>query len=162
MKNMNDVVIKQADNTFVKKYKMQLFELLESSLRINLHDVKNIDDYLKERLMLMEKSILEGSAIIYFAEKNETLIGFVWAYLKNRTSKEVHITDIVVSDDYQNCHIGTNLLNTTERYCRDRNYKFITLMVSSDNLSALKLYEKNGYKEQRKLLRKVLSDDRNI
>lgn len=153
----NNLLIKRADPTFIKKYKNQIFNLLKSSIKVNFTDINNLDILINNRLFLMEKSLTENTAIIYFAEKENVLLGFVWSYLKDKLSKEVHITDVVVNDKFQNCKIGTFLLNKTENYCKEKNYKSITLMVSSDNLAALHLYEKLGYIEQRKFLRKVIN-----
>lgn len=153
----NNLLIKRADIAFIKKYKNQIFDLLKCSIKVNLTDINNLDIFIKNRLLLMEKSLTENTAIIYFAEKENILIGFAWSYLKDKLAKEVHITDVVVNDKFQNYKIGTFLLNKTENYCKEKNYKSITLMVSSDNLVALHLYEKLGYIEQRKLLRKVIN-----
>lgn len=162
MKREDSMIIKKANSAFLNKYKDQINDLLVYSIKLNLQDIYNANNFANERIKLMKQSLLDNSAIIYYVEEDETLLGFIWAYLKDATVGEIHITDIIVDKNYQSKHIGTVLLNSLENYCTLHNHKIITLLVSSDNIQALNLYKKQNFYEYRKLLRKVVNNDSNI
>jgi len=77
-----------------------------------------------------------------FNEKNE-LIAYcgTWQILE-----EAHITNIAVSPEYRRKHIGEALLKTVIDDCYKSMVKFITLEVRVNNIPAIALYEKYGFK----------------
>ena len=59
---------------------------------------------------------------------------------------KAEIEYIYVDPLYRNKNIATNLLNEMIRLLDECNINSITLEVRSDNTSAIKFYEKNGFK----------------
>ena len=59
---------------------------------------------------------------------------------------------MVVSPDMRNCGIGTNLLNTSKEYGILNNAEFLRTEVFPKNISGLRFYERNGFKEMMKTI----------
>lgn len=66
------------------------------------------------------------------------------------------VMDIVVLPEWRGKGAGHVLLTAAEEYCRDHEIPYLGLAVSSHNLKALRLYEKFGFAEERKLLVKII------
>jgi len=66
------------------------------------------------------------------------------------------IMDIVVLPEWRGKGAGHVLLEAAEDYCREHGIAYLGLAVSSHNVKALRLYEKFGFAEERKLLVKCL------
>ncbi|MCB8814096.1 GNAT family N-acetyltransferase [Desulfosporosinus shakirovi] len=62
------------------------------------------------------------------------------------------IMDIVVLPEWRGKGAGKVLLKAAEDYCREHEIPYLGLAVSSHNLKAIRLYEKFGFAEERKLL----------
>ena len=78
---------------------------------------------------------------IYVYEENESVIGFI------QLEEHYEILDIIniaVDKDNHNKNIGTKLI---EFSTKDTKAEKIMLEVRESNISAIKLYEKNGFKE---------------
>ena len=59
----------------------------------------------------------------------------------------MEITNFVVRKDMRNQGIGNTLLNELIKLTIDSKMNTIFLEVNSNNFSAIKLYEKNGFKQ---------------
>ena len=77
-------------------------------------------------------------------ENNNEILGFL-----NYDSiyDKAEIEYIYVNPSYRNNNIATNLLNEMIRLLNACNINSITLEVRSDNLCAIKFYEKNKFKK---------------
>ena len=62
-------------------------------------------------------------------------------------SSEAYVERLVVSPSYRRQGMARRLLSAAEDLARDRGKKTVGLHVTGDNLSALRLYEAEGYKE---------------
>jgi len=60
--------------------------------------------------------------------------------------------DIAVLPKWRGKGAGRMLLNAAEDYCHEHGIPYLGLAVSSHNVNALRLYEKFGFAEERKLL----------
>ncbi len=60
---------------------------------------------------------------------------------------EVNIMNIVVKKDKRNLGVGSKLLEEIIKKAIEINSKTITLEVNENNLPAIKLYEKYGFKQ---------------
>ncbi|MHB8124336.1 MAG: GNAT family N-acetyltransferase [Desulfitobacteriaceae bacterium] len=93
-----------------------------------------------------DKDTIKLGYIILYPGSIEELTGLNQAW----------IMDIAVLSSYRGYGTGTALLETAEKYCYDSGIVYLGLAVSSHNHSALQLYEKVGFAEERKLMVKVL------
>ena len=148
-----------ANELFVFNNVNKIRKLMIMSAKDNLNGLPDMYEFVDERIKLMDESLKNKSAIIFYAENSNNLLGFIWSYLRNSKTKEIHITDLVVDGTYQNQHIGSNLIIKLEEYCLYNHLNNITLMATSSNSKVLDFYSKRGFKEERRLLRKVVQND---
>lgn len=58
---------------------------------------------------------------------------------------EAYITNVAVFNEYRNHGVGRKLLQTAVKKAKSRNCEFITLEVRESNVSAISLYESEGF-----------------
>lgn len=91
------------------------------------------------------KSELENNNSQYIVAKlGENIVGFAGII---DTLDQMEITNIVVRKDMRHKGIGNTLLNELIKISIKNNKNTIFLEVNSNNLFAIKLYEKNGFKK---------------
>ena len=116
-------MIKELDN------ELNLIDELESSFNYVLKDIKN--DLSNNPF---------SHYLLYF--DNDKIVGYINYYLMY---EKLEIANFNVLDNYQNKGIGTKLIKyLIDKYsgvCEN-----ITLEVKSDNLKAIHIYEKMGFK----------------
>lgn len=119
-------------------------------MQMTLSDLDNIsstlqtcfDDFWNYNIL---KSELENPNSKYIVAKmEETIIGFAGII---DTLDQMEITNIVVRKDMRNKGIGNILLNKLIQLSKGNQKNTIFLEVNSNNLNAIKLYEKNGFKK---------------
>lgn len=90
----------------------------------------------------METEINNPDAIILVAEENNIIVGYLYAL---QTIDNIDLLSIIVDEDYRRKKIATNMLKyLVSNYCYQN--KTITLEVANSNISAIKFYEKIGFK----------------
>lgn len=91
------------------------------------------------------KSELKNNNSQYIVAKlGENIVGFAGII---DTLDQMEITNIVVRKDMRHKGIGNTLLNELIKMSIKNNKNTIFLEVNSNNLFAIKLYEKNGFKK---------------
>lgn len=93
---------------------------------------------------VFKSELLNPNSTYIVAKCNSKIVGFagIWGSVD-----DIHITNIVVKKDFRNNGIGNMLLYKLIQLCKDKNTTSITLEVNSHNVSAIKLYEKYGFKK---------------
>lgn len=114
--------------------------LVKSSSTFNppLDSYVNITEY--------SKKLKENATTIEIWEK-KVLVGLLAVYLNNEEEKRGFITNVSVLPEYQGCGLGSVLLNKILEYGREANYEEIILEVRKENIKAIKIYKKFGFKE---------------
>ena len=113
----------------------------------DLLDIKPIlsssfDDFWNYNIL---KSELENANSKYIVAKNgENIIGFAGII---DTVDVMEITNIVVRKDMRNKGVGKLLLKNLIKLSKKNNKNTIYLEVNSNNTTAIKLYENNGFKK---------------
>ena len=118
--------------------------------KMTLNDLKIIapilqsdfDNFWNENIL---KSELENNNSYYIvAKKNDSIVGFggLW-----KSIDDIHITNIVTKKAYRNKGIGKSILNELMIQAKILGYNIITLEVNENNLPAISLYKKLGFKE---------------
>lgn len=91
----------------------------------------------------------EGSrdSIMLVAKKDGKIIGN--AALSRLTRRMSHRGNfaIAVLKDYWHCGVGSSLLREILRFAKDNSFEIIDLEVRCDNTTAIRLYEKFGFKK---------------
>ena len=77
----------------------------------------------------------------FIAKENDKVIGLITGH---SYYKEVHISDLIVYEDYRNKHIGTKLVETVENYFKNKGFENINLTTYA--FQAPEFYKKCGFK----------------
>ena len=104
--------------------------------------ISDFDDFWNENIL---KSELQNPFSTYIMAKLENkIVGFAGMI---DTIDQMEITNIVVKKDYRKNGIGNILLNKLISLAKENKKTEIILEVNENNISAIKLYEKNVFKK---------------
>lgn len=78
------------------------------------------------------------------AKQNKEIVGFAGIV---KIIDEINIMNIVVKKDKRKLKIGSKLLEEIFKIAKQVNAKVITLEVNKNNIPAIKLYQKYGFKQ---------------
>jgi ribosomal-protein-alanine N-acetyltransferase len=96
--------------------------------------------------------IRDYNSISLVAVENNIIIGFILgAIYFQRNALDGHVLTIDISPPNRRRGVGSRLLKEIERIFSEKNVKTCHLEVKEDNVEAIKLYEKAGYKKIAKL-----------
>jgi len=96
--------------------------------------------------------IREYNSIGLVAVENKVIIGFILgAIYFQRNALDGHVLTIDVSTRNRRRGVGSRLLKEIEKIFLQKNVKTCHLEVKEDNVEAVRLYEKAGYKKIAKL-----------
>lgn len=76
----------------------------------------------------------------FVAKENNEVIGIITGH---SYYKEVHISDLIIFEQYRNKHIGSKLVETVEIYYKNKGFENINL--STYNFQAPEFYKKCGF-----------------
>ena len=85
--------------------------------------------------------ICNYKSFAFVAKEESKIIGIITG---NSYYKEVHISDLIVLEQYRNTHIGSELMETVENYYKNKGYENINL--TTYGFQALEFYKKCGFK----------------
>ena len=92
---------------------------------------------------ILESEIKNPVSQYIIAKINKEIVGFAGVI---DTVDQLEITNIVVRKDFRKKGIGNELLTELIKLAKENGKEKITLEVNNTNLAAIKLYEKNGFK----------------
>ncbi len=95
-----------------------------------------------------EKQLIDsakGGTAFFIAETNGEIAGYIGI---DTVLDEGYITNVAVFPELRKRGVASALLTYTENYARRKGLSFITLEVRISNTSAIKLYEKHGFKKE--------------
>ena len=88
------------------------------------------------------------NSISLVAKENEKIVGFIIGRIHvERKSLVGHILTIDISPAHRQKGIAVKLLQEIERIFKEKGVKLCHLEVREDNVAALSLYQKSGYKK---------------
>lgn len=76
----------------------------------------------------------------FVAKENNDVIGIITGH---SYYKEVHVSDLIIFEQYRNKHIGSKLIETVENYYKNKGFENINL--STYNFQAPEFYKKCGF-----------------
>lgn len=91
----------------------------------------------------------DGDDCIYVAESCGSIIGYISLEVHIESEKFLYLDDLSVSERFRGCGIGSALIKRAEEYAAEINAVYTALHVESSNRSAIRLYERLGYKKCR-------------
>lgn len=110
-----------------------------------------------EKLISLNVYLNQQKAILIGAFDQEDLIGFAWIFKHENLAETIlHVNHIIVDTRYRSTGIGKKLLSEVELYATKLCVDSIDLFVSENNKAAINLYEKMGFKTERRYLKKRL------
>ena len=104
-------------------------------------DMANAKSFLKKRMKRNE-------SVIFVAEERKELIGFTQLFPIFSTvsmKRTWLLNDLYVDEKARGKGTATQLLNTTKEFGIETGSKWLLLQTASDNFTAQKVYEKNGW-----------------
>lgn len=113
-----------------------------------LQQFDEIFPHLKEKIDNIEtfSEKLAKYALVYVGEENESPCGILVFYANNIDARVAYISLIGLLSKYQGKSLGKEMLVFCESESQKRGMTSIKLEVDLDNVSAIRFYEKNGYK----------------
>lgn len=87
-------------------------------------------------------------ANLFTAWDNDALVGIVACYINDINLKNAFITSVIVSPNYQNKKIASNLLRNCIEKIRKKHYERVSLEVYEYNNKARNLYQRFGFIEK--------------
>lgn len=106
------------------------------------------------QLQKILRRVKSNDGVVLVAEKNEELIGFAGIYLTNQLFEDAltdipmklgHIKGLYVKEEYRNKRIGSQLLQSAEKYFEKKGCTHATLSVFGPNKKAQSFYLHNGF-----------------
>lgn len=124
----------------------------------DFNDIYNIETVsFKEEsfpIWLIKELLLNFSEFFLIAEFKGKVVGYISAVLENN---RCHIYSIAVLPDFRNKGIASKLLMELLKKLKESNIKKVYLEVKTNNIIAIKLYEKFNFKIK-EVKRKYYSD----
>lgn len=150
--------MKEEDLSLIKKF------TVETAWKWNIADVYkkelNKEEWTKRVLELFDGLRARENHHIFVAEdEKHAFLGYLWVGGgDDMISGKRHgfIYDVFVKDEHRGKGIGKILLKRAQRYCHEKGYLRILLMVASENEHAIQLYEKMGFKTEHLYMEKDL------
>lgn len=130
--------------------KKEILELMKEIYEINFRNQSFFIFEAEKLFSEMNSYIQDGSARILLALKRKKLIGLLWAYPHDYMGViKMHINHFIIADKYRHQGLGQELLKKILIIAKENNIESLDLMASSDNCSAVKFYQKRGFKAER-------------
>lgn len=104
----------------------------------------------KAALAYIKERIENEDSVIFLAKEKETYLGFTQLYptFSSISMKRAWIlNDLYVAEEGRKRGVGQMLLNKAKDFAIETGAKSLSLSTASDNFSAQRLYEKNGYEK---------------
>lgn len=125
-------------NLKIEKMQIEDFNQIQDRLQ------ENFDDFWTKGMLKEEIENKNGLDSYYtVAKENEEVVGFVGSV---KIIDEMEIMNIVVRKDKRNLKIGSELLKETLKIATKLKCKSIILEVNKNNIPAIRLYDKYGFK----------------
>ena len=150
--------VKESDFQLVRKYTVETgWTSISESERKELDREK----WTKHILEVFEKLSKRETDKIFVAEdESHAFLGYLWVGEGSNMLtglKHGYIYDVFVKKEFRGQGLGRTLLEKAQSYCREKGYSRILLTVCVNNVNAVGLYNKMGFKTEQMHMGKVLS-----
>ena len=153
---MNSMKIITFEPFFAEQIKDLLVQLQNHLIELDKEDVLILrDNYRDDYYNFVMNNLKEKSGIMYLTVENQKVIGLVSGFvgqldeedqLVNTCSIRGYISEFVVDKKFRGHQVGTQLMETIEKWFKNNKCDFIRIDVLAQNEDALYFYEKKGYK----------------
>lgn len=124
------------DKIEISKMSLDDFENIKDIL------ISEFDDFWNEKLL--ENELKNENSYYVVAKYEEKIVGF--AGIKY-VLDEADIMNIVVRKDCRNCGVGSFLLKHIVDFAKNNGINKLTLEVNENNIQAIHLYQKFGFRQ---------------
>ncbi len=114
---------------------------------LKIEYVENLDDELEkmigtefDKFAIKNGITCKYTFFNFIAKENEKVIGILTGH---SYYDEVHISDLIILEQYRNKHIGTDLIKSVEEHYKNKGFKNINL--TTYNFQAPEFYKKCGF-----------------
>lgn len=90
------------------------------------------------------KIVLDKNYLCFVAEVDNTIVGYINLLVVDSVAE---IINLAVLKNYQKNGVGTKLIEFCIQYLKEKAFIGMMLEVNDQNLPAIKLYEKTGFKK---------------
>lgn len=119
-----------------------------------IHDEKKYDSNINELCVvnsLYEKLYKNPSNVLFIAKSSdEKIVGYLYGYIRDDgdayIEKTAQLEALFVLPTMRNNGVANSLLKEFKKWCYEKSISIIILTVCYENNDAIKLYEKNGFK----------------
>lgn len=125
----------------IKEDEAKIKELFIEMLQ-TIYSEQNVDGYENGYL---DKFFDACEDWICVAEVNDSVVAYLSIEVHHEQEKFIYLDDLCVFKKYRNNGIGTDLIQTAERFAEETDISTIILHVDKSNSSALNLYIRLGY-----------------
>lgn len=122
-------------NIIIKEMTLSDLHEISKCLTTDFDDFWNVN--------ILESELKNEFSKYIIAKLNDEIVGFAGVI---DTVDQLEITNIVVKKNFRKKGIGSKLLENLIMLAKEAGKEKISLEVNSTNLPAIKLYEKNGFK----------------
>lgn len=128
---------------------LQLRTLLDKETDFMLLEADERSQDLREQTEKMRSLLIAPNSILLLAKCNNQLIGFIQGR-GGQFRRDSRTVDIVVGvlKDFQNKGVGRSLFNALETWAIANQIHRLELTVMSNNIAAIDLYFKTGFKRE--------------
>lgn len=128
--------------SFNKKYSKDFYYLNIEWLETHFY----VEDFDREVLSKPNKYILKNGGHIFFAMKNERIVGTV-ALMPTSNALTFELTKMAVSPNHRGQKIGQKLLQHCIDFSKSKSYNTLMLYSARKLENAIYIYKKFGFKE---------------
>ena len=115
---------------------------------LNIEYKENLDDNINDmiddefnKFAAKNDVVCNYKSFNFVAKENENIVGIITGH---SYYNEVHISDLIILEEYRNRHIGSRLIEAVENYFKNKEFKNINL--STYEFQAPEFYKKCGFK----------------
>ena len=114
---------------------------------LNIEYKENLDDNINDmiddefnKFAAKNDVVCNYKSFNFVAKEDENIVGIITGH---SYYNEVHISDLIILEEYRNRHIGSRLIEAVENYFKNKEFKNINL--STYEFQAPEFYKKCGY-----------------
>lgn len=118
--------------------------------KMTLKDIFSVAEIEKETFSIpwsekaFQESLSLNNTIYVVAEEADKIVAYCGIYI---SMEDGNITNVAVSKNHRRKHIGEQAVAYLLRLAKEQGVKHVTLEVRQTNVSAIRLYEKLGFRE---------------
>lgn len=136
--------VKEAKEMMIEALHENYITDIEIEMNIAL-DINHISEKASEILeQQLEHLIKSKNAAVIAARIDGKLVGYAIVVIEGDVAD---FWDLVVKKEYRNMGVGSSLIKEVENYAKQKGCVAIKLDVNLQNVNAIRLYEKFGYRK---------------